>query len=85
MQGSKCGPNEKKLSSQFIGRFFKLFQSEQENSFNCLLDLCDDEDSTTRIQAVRDFQQICKAEPAFIPRASDVLAQLIVTEDATVI
>ncbi|KAM3174689.1 hypothetical protein ACTXT7_010040 [Hymenolepis weldensis] len=83
LQGSKCGPNEKKLSSQFIGRFFKLFQSEQENSFNCLLDLCDDEDSKTRIQAVRDFQQICKAEPAFIPRVSDVLAQLIVTEDVS--
>nr|CDS34106.1 apoptosis inhibitor 5 [Hymenolepis microstoma] len=83
LQGSKGGPNEKKLSSQFIGRFFKLFQTEQENSFNCLLDLCDDEDSMTRIQAVRDFQQICKSVPTFIPRVSDVLAQLIITENVS--
>ncbi|VDN98168.1 unnamed protein product [Rodentolepis nana] len=83
LQGSKSGPNEKKLSSQFIGRFFKLFQAEQENSFNCLLDLCDDEDSNTRIQAVRDFQQICKAVPEFIPRVSDVLAQLVIAENVS--
>lgn len=83
LQGSKGGPNEKKLSSQFIGRFFKLFQTEQENSFNCLLDLCEDEDPKTRIQAVRDFQQICKAVPTFIPRVSDVLAQLVITENVS--
>ncbi|KAM7539635.1 hypothetical protein Aperf_G00000028697 [Anoplocephala perfoliata] len=79
--GCKGGPNEKKLSSQFIGRFFKLFPNEQEKSFNCLLDICDDDDPKARIQVVRDLQQICRAESSFIPRVSDVLGQMIVTED----
>ncbi|VDM15894.1 unnamed protein product [Hydatigera taeniaeformis] len=81
--GSKCGPNEKRLSSQFIGRFFKLFRNEQENSFNHLLDLCDDEDPSIRMQAVHDLLQVCKLEPAYISRVSDVLSQMFASDDAS--
>ncbi|EUB64966.1 Apoptosis inhibitor 5 [Echinococcus granulosus] len=81
--GSKCGPNEKRLSSQLIGRFFKLFKNEQESSFNHLLDLCDDEDPIIRMQAVHDLLQICKSEPAYISRVSDVLSQMFASDDAS--
>eukprot|EP00108_Taenia_solium_P004774 TsM_000651200 transcript=TsM_000651200 gene=TsM_000651200 len=81
--GSKCGPNEKRLSSQFIGRFFKLFKNEQENSFNHLLDLCDDQDPVIRMQAVQDLLQICRSEPAYVSRVSDVLSQMFASDDAS--
>ena len=83
--GSKGGPNEKKLSSQLIARFFKQFEKEEENSFNCLLDLCDNEDPHIRMQAVRDLQQVCKLDSAYISRVSDVLCQMFGTDDASVI
>ena len=34
----------KRLSAQFIARFFKHFPDEAEKAINALLDLCEDED-----------------------------------------
>ncbi|VDL92738.1 unnamed protein product [Schistocephalus solidus] len=69
------------MSSQLIGRFFKRFKNLEEESFNCLLDLCDDPDVAIRKQAVQDLQSICKHEPAFTSRVADVLVQMLVTDD----
>ncbi|VDN26798.1 unnamed protein product [Dibothriocephalus latus] len=79
--GTKGGDKEKRLSSQFIGRFFKRFKNLEEESFNCLLDLCDDPDVAIRKQAVQDLQSICKQEPAFTSRVADVLVQMLATDD----
>ncbi|BHF60840.1 Apoptosis inhibitor 5 [Sparganum proliferum] len=81
LSGTKGGDKEKRLSSQFIGRFFKRFKDLEEDSFNCLLDLCDDPDVAIRKQAVQDLQSICKHEPAFTSRVADVLVQMLATDD----
>ncbi|VDD81113.1 unnamed protein product [Mesocestoides corti] len=83
MYGCKFGDREKKLASQLIGRFFKHFKSEQEKSFNCLLDLCDDNDPAIRKQAVHDLQQICKSAPVYVPQVSDILSQMLATDDSS--
>nr|VZI18246.1 unnamed protein product [Spirometra erinaceieuropaei] len=67
LSGTKGGDKEKRLSSQFIGRFFKH--------------LCDDPDVAIRKQAVQDLQSICKHEPAFTSRVADVLVQMLATDD----
>ncbi|VEL27209.1 unnamed protein product, partial [Protopolystoma xenopodis] len=62
------------MSSQFISRFFKDFKPHQESSFNCLLDLCDDQNVDIRKQAVHDLRVICKYEPSFVTREMSVVA-----------
>lgn len=44
MTAVKGSPNEKRLASQFIARFFKHFPSVAEQAIDCLFDLCEDED-----------------------------------------
>lgn len=84
LRGAKGGAKEKRLASQFIGRFFKKFKAEQEISFNCLLDLCDDADVDIRKQSVHDLQQICKYEPSYMPRVADIFGQMLATDDVSV-
>lgn len=81
LPGVKGGEQEKRLSSQFISRFSNRFENLKEESFNCILDLCDDEDVTIRKQAVHDLFQLCKRVSAFVPRVSDVLVQMFQTDD----
>ena len=38
------GPQEKRLASQLISRFFKHFPQHTENAMNAQLDLCEDDD-----------------------------------------
>ncbi|KER31912.1 hypothetical protein T265_01995 [Opisthorchis viverrini] len=83
LSGTKGGDIEKRLASQFIARFSKQFENLREESFNCILDLCDDEDVAIRKQAVHDLMQFCKRIPSFIPRVADVLVQMFQTEDAS--
>ena len=40
----KGGPQEKRLASQLISRFFKHFPQHTENAMNAQLDLCEDDD-----------------------------------------
>ena len=40
----KGGPQEKRLASQLISRFFKYFPQHTEKAMNAQLDLCEDED-----------------------------------------
>ena len=45
----KGGPQEKRLASQLISRFFKFFPQHTEKAMNAQLDLCEDEDVNVRI------------------------------------
>ncbi len=45
LDSSKGSNAEKRLGATFIPRFFKYFPDNQLNALNCLLDLCEDEDS----------------------------------------
>ncbi|KAF7250741.1 hypothetical protein EG68_09217 [Paragonimus skrjabini miyazakii] len=83
LMGIKGGGKEKRLACQFIARFSKQFDSFKEESFNCILDLCDDEDSVIRKQAIHDLLQFAKRIPAFIPRAADVFVQMLQIDDTS--
>ncbi|CAH8510460.1 unnamed protein product [Schistosoma turkestanicum] len=81
LEGVKGEENAKRLSSQFIARFSKLFENLLEESFNCFLDLCDDDDVNVRSQVVHDLLQFCKHARVFVPRVADVLVQMYQTDD----
>ncbi|XP_052865903.1 apoptosis inhibitor 5 homolog isoform X1 [Anopheles cruzii] len=78
----KGSDKEKRLASQFIGKFFKHFPSLAERAINSQLDLCEDEDAQIRRQAIKDLPQLCRENTDHTPRIADILAQLLVTEDA---
>lgn len=81
LEAVKGGPNEKRLASQLITRFFKYFPHLAAKAINSQLDLCEDDDVTIRKQAIRDLPLLCKDSPENLPRIADVLAQLLQTED----
>ncbi|CAH1274616.1 API5 [Branchiostoma lanceolatum] len=73
--------NVKRLAAQFIPRFFKYFPSLSEKSLDAQLDLCEDEDSSIRRQAIKELPNFCKTNTDHLIRISDVLTQLLQTED----
>lgn len=83
MAAVKGSANEKRLASQFIAKFFSKFPEHADASLEAILDLCEDEDVAIRKQAIRDLPIICKESPDFVPKITDILAQLIVTDDPT--
>lgn len=44
LTGVKGGAGERRLTSQFIARFFQHFPNQQEEALNALFDLCEDDD-----------------------------------------
>ena len=44
IQAVKGSPNEKRLASQFIARFFKHFPKLSDTAMDAMLDLCEDDD-----------------------------------------
>uniref|UniRef100_A0A182PKU5 Apoptosis inhibitor 5/fibroblast growth factor 2-interacting factor 2 n=1 Tax=Anopheles epiroticus TaxID=199890 RepID=A0A182PKU5_9DIPT len=78
----KGSAKEKRLASQFIGKFFKHFPSLAELAIESQLDLCEDEDTQIRRQAIKDLPQLCRETTEHTPRIGDILAQLLITEDS---
>jgi len=74
---------EKKLASQFIGKYFKHFPKLAETAMDRQLDLCEDEDVNIRRQAIKDLPALCKDNKEYTPKIADILAQLLVSEDPT--
>ncbi|XP_063877428.1 apoptosis inhibitor 5-like [Scylla paramamosain] len=81
LSGVKGGPGERRLTSQFIARFFRHFPNLQEQALNCLFDLCEDEDVAIRKQAIKDLPTLCKGRTELVPKVADILAQLQQVED----
>ncbi|XP_002731277.1 apoptosis inhibitor 5 [Saccoglossus kowalevskii] len=79
----KGGTNEKRLAAQFIPRFFKYFPTLAEQAIESQLDLCEDDDVSIRRQAIKELPHLCKDSTEHIPRISDVLTQLLQTEDSS--
>lgn len=84
LKGVKGNEHEKRLSSQLIARYAKLFEDNFEASFNCLLDLCDDEDINVRKQVVHDLLTFTKYAKTYVSRVADVYVQLCQTDDKKV-
>uniref|UniRef100_A0A182T2B0 Apoptosis inhibitor 5/fibroblast growth factor 2-interacting factor 2 n=1 Tax=Anopheles maculatus TaxID=74869 RepID=A0A182T2B0_9DIPT len=78
----KGSAKEKRLASQFIGKFFKHFPNLAELAIENQLDLCEDEDTQIRRQAIKDLPQLCRDTTEHTPRIADILAQLLITEDS---
>ena len=51
----KGADNVKRLSSQFIARFFGLFSDLAEQSIDAMLDLCEDTNVDIRKQVILGF------------------------------
>lgn len=81
--GVKGGPNEKRLASQFIARFFKHFPDLAEQALDAQLDLCEEDDTSIRKQAIKDLPKFCKESPEHLPKIADILTQLLQSDDGT--
>jgi len=82
LAGVKGADNVKRLSSQFIARFFGLFPDLAEQSIDAMLDLCEDTNVDIRKQAIKDLPVLCKDKHIKnLPKIVDVLVQLLQSED----
>ncbi|PIK37760.1 putative apoptosis inhibitor 5 [Apostichopus japonicus] len=75
------GSSEKRLAAQFIPKFFKHFPSLSEKAIHAQLDLCEDEDSSIRRQAIKELPNLCRASPDNHFHIADVLTQLLQSDD----
>ncbi|KAM9248574.1 LOW QUALITY PROTEIN: apoptosis inhibitor 5-like [Dugong dugon] len=74
------GGTKQKLAAQFIPKFFKHFSELADSAINAQLDLCEDEDVSLRRQAIKELPQFATGEN--LPRVSDILTQLLQTDDS---
>jgi len=81
LNGVKGDNNTKRLSSQFISRFFSKYPTLANDSLDAILDLCEDDDVDIRKQAIKDLPTLCREVKEFLPKIADVLSQLLQTED----
>ncbi|KAK5582189.1 hypothetical protein RB653_003772 [Dictyostelium firmibasis] len=72
----------KKLSPQFISKYFKRFPTLQEKAIDCLIDLFDssDDDVLMRVNALKAIPTICRDNPDHIAKLVDILSQLLNTD-----
>jgi len=78
----KGADNCKRLSSQFIARFFAQFPDLAEQSIDAMLDLCEDGNVDIRKQAIKDLPTLCRDQHSKnLPKIVDVLTQLLQSED----
>lgn len=70
------------MAAQFIGKFFKHFPALAESAIDASLDLCEDESVTIRRQAIKNLPQLCKDTKEHVPKIADILAQLLIVDDA---
>ncbi|KAI9208998.1 apoptosis inhibitory protein 5-domain-containing protein [Polychytrium aggregatum] len=71
----------KRMVAAAIPKHFKLFPAEiQEAAVNAHLDLCEDDDTKVRLDAMRYLSLFAKDTPNYIDRIADVLVQLLQSE-----
>jgi len=82
LNATKASTAEKKLACQFIPRFFMYFPSLSDSAINAQMDLCEDDETPIRRQAIRSLQDFCKKSNDSISKITDILTQLLQQEDA---
>ncbi|XP_028413082.1 LOW QUALITY PROTEIN: apoptosis inhibitor 5-like [Dendronephthya gigantea] len=82
LNSSKGSNGEKRLGATFIPRFFKYFPDYQATALNCLLDLCEDEDTPIRRLAIKALPTLCYDTKDHLTKIADVLTQLLPTGNA---
>jgi hypothetical protein len=81
LQGSKGGQKAKMLVAQLIPKYLPHFQKFADKSINSLIDLCEEDDLATRVNAIRALPIIAKITPEFLPKLADILGQLLPSEN----
>uniref|UniRef100_A0A1A9ZEV8 Apoptosis inhibitor 5/fibroblast growth factor 2-interacting factor 2 n=1 Tax=Glossina pallidipes TaxID=7398 RepID=A0A1A9ZEV8_GLOPL len=81
IEAVKGSSKEKRLASQFIGKFFKYFPDLAETAIDAQLDLCEDDDMQIRRQAIKDLPKLCQDTVGITSKVGDTLAQLLLLDD----
>jgi len=79
--GVKGDVGARKITAQFISRYFSTFPKLEEKSLDALFDLCEDDDSTIRRQSITSLGVVCRGKPELVPKVSDILAQLLQVDE----
>ncbi|EDW90172.1 apoptosis inhibitor 5 homolog [Drosophila yakuba] len=83
LKAVKGTSKEKRLASQFIGNFFKHFPDLADTAIDAQFDLCEDDDTQIRRQAIKDLPKLCQGNADATIRVGDTLAQLLILDDPT--
>lgn len=81
LDGVKGDDQCKRLASQFIARFFSHFPDLVDKAIDAMLDLCEDPAVDIRKQAIKDLPTLCRDNKANLPKITDVLTQLLTSDD----
>lgn len=79
---TKGDEKEKKLATQIISKFFKYFPSLQNQAIEAIFDVCEDDDASIRIAAMKELPTVCKDNKDFASKVADILAQLLQLDDS---
>lgn len=82
IEGTKGDEREKKLATQIISKFFKNFPSLQLQAMEAIFDVCEDDEASIRIAAMKSLPIFCKDTKEYVSKIADILAQLLQLEDA---
>ncbi|GIY78896.1 hypothetical protein CEXT_594891 [Caerostris extrusa] len=82
IQAAKGDTVKKMLACQFIPRFLKDFPNLTETALDGQLDLIEDDDVAIRKHAVKYLPSFCKESKKFITKISDILTQMLQSEDS---
>ena len=77
IDATKASLPEKKLACQFIPKFFIHFPSLADAAIDAQLDLCEEEETPLRCQAIKSLPDFCKDGSDHILRITDILTQLL--------
>jgi len=79
--GVKGDVGARKITAQFISRYFSTFPKLEDKSLDALFDLCEDDDSSIRRQSITSLGVVCRGKPELVPKVSDILAQLLQVDE----
>ncbi|XP_068664365.1 apoptosis inhibitor 5-like protein API5 isoform X2 [Aristolochia californica] len=81
IKAAKGSTKAKQLAAQLIPRFVKFFPGLAADAIYAHFDLCEDEESAVRIQAIRGFPLLCKDTAEYISKIVYVVGQLLTAEE----
>lgn len=81
INATKGSEKEKQLAAQIISKFFKHFPDYQNDAVEAIFDLCEDDDMSIRIAAIKTLPSFCKESNKYNARVADISAQLLQLED----
>ncbi|KAG9446115.1 hypothetical protein H6P81_012243 [Aristolochia fimbriata] len=81
IKAAKGSTKAKQLAAQLIPRFVKFFPGLAADAIYAHFDLCEDEESAVRIQAIRGFPLLCKDSSEYVSKIVYFTGQLLTAEE----